>query len=65
MEMSCCPSHGSDPTFNLIGNKKMTWDVFKPMALFYGWMEDFELEDVVIRFFTTYGTSFDGALVES
>lgn len=34
VEMSCRPSHGPDPTFTLIGNKKMTWDGIKPMALF-------------------------------
>lgn len=33
VEMSCCPSHGPDPTFTLIGNKKMTWVGSKPMAL--------------------------------
>lgn len=33
VEMSCCPSHGPDPTFTLIGNKKMTWDGMKPLAL--------------------------------
>lgn len=34
VEMSCRPSHGPDLTFILIGNKKMTWDGIKPVALF-------------------------------
>lgn len=35
VEMSCCPSHGLNPTFALIGNKKITCDGVEPMGFFF------------------------------